>query len=145
MLLVLQVVNLQAQLASLKAQAAQGLGSGSATNQTPQEDKHSPFQQDGQRFFQTGDGRMLPPFSSISSMSVENMNNYSSGPSDPNYLQSSQEYDRRYEISDDHMSFGTEGGGFAMASPDIQASTWRSAYHDMEDLQSIALAYLGRP
>lgn len=78
-------------------------------------------------------------------MSVENMNNYSSGPSDPNYLQSSQEYDRHYEISDDHMSFGTEGGGFAMASPDMQASTWRSAYHDMEDLQSIALAYLGRP
>ncbi|URE32051.1 hypothetical protein MUK42_25803 [Musa troglodytarum] len=120
-----QVVNLQAQLASLKAQAAQGLGSGSATNQTPQEDKHSPFQQDGQRFFQTGDVRMLPPFSSISPMSVENMNNYSSGPSDPNYLQSSQEYDRHYEISDEHMPFGTEGGGsFAMASPDMQASTW---------------------
>ncbi|KAJ8513300.1 hypothetical protein OPV22_003734 [Ensete ventricosum] len=121
-----QVVNLQAQLASLRAQAAQGLGSSTAADRTPREDKPPPYQQDNQSFFRTADGRTLPPFSSTPSMDLDTVVN-----------------SRHYDVGDERISF--DDGSFAMASPGMQASSWTSAYHhDMEDLQSVALAYLGR-
>ncbi|CAL9164865.1 LOB domain-containing protein CRL1-like [Musa acuminata AAA Group] len=121
-----QVVNLQAQLASLRAQAAQGLGSSTAADRTPREDKPPPYHQDNQSFFRTADGRTPPPFSSTPSMDLDNVVN-----------------SRHYDVGSEHISF--DDGSFAMASPGMQASSWSSAYHhDMEDLQSVALAYLGR-
>ncbi|XP_008775957.1 LOB domain-containing protein CRL1-like [Phoenix dactylifera] len=139
-----QVVNLQAQLASLKAQAAQeGLGNGSRATLTPQEDKlckkFPPFQQDGQVFFQTGDGRMLPPFHP----NTESMNYYNNELLGANCIQSSQLYNPRSGSNDEDASFCTEDDpSCAMATLDMQPNTWTSAYHDMEDLQSVTFAYL---
>ncbi|WOL07418.1 hypothetical protein Cni_G16159 [Canna indica] len=133
-----QVVNLQAQLASLKSQAA------AAANQACSQEDKLPTAPGGalQGFFQTGDGRILPPLSSnISSMHADAMNSYAAA-----FPASSSSH---YGGGEEHMAataFGAEEeGSFGMESPEgIQANTWRSAYHDMEDLQSVALAYLGR-
>nr|XP_010904567.1 LOB domain-containing protein CRL1-like [Elaeis guineensis] len=143
-----QVVNLQAQLASLKAQAAQGLGTGSTANATPtpQEDKlyqkFPPYQQDGQGFFQSGDGRILSCLPNPS-MNTKSMNYYNNELLGSSCIQSSQEYNPRSGINFDSMAFGIEDNSTcAMASLDMQPSSWRSAYHEMEDLQSVTFAHL---
>lgn len=135
---VLQVVNLQAQLASLKAQAGQGLGNGSGATLTPQEEKFPPCQQDRLGFFQSGDGRMrsfLPD--------TESMNYYNHELSESNCIRSSQMCNPHSGLNDENMSFGIEDDpSCAMGALDMQQSTWTSAYHDMEDLQSVTFAYL---
>ncbi|XP_074561034.1 LOB domain-containing protein CRL1-like [Curcuma longa] len=55
---------------------------------------------------------------------------------DPNCGNSSQEY-----VSSGREEEGSSNGSMA----EVEGSSWRAvAYHDMEDLQSVALAYLGR-
>ncbi|KAG1354901.1 LOB domain-containing protein CRL1-like [Cocos nucifera] len=141
-----QVVNLQAQVASLKAQAGQVLGNGSNATLTPQEEKlyqkFPPCQQDGQGFFQSGDGRMQS-FLLNSSTNTESMNYCNSELSESNSIQSSQMYNPHSGLTDENMPIGIEEDPCcATATLGMQPSTWTSAYHDMEDLQSVTFAYL---
>ncbi|XP_020085396.1 LOB domain-containing protein 29-like [Ananas comosus] len=135
-----QVVNLQAQLASLKAQAAQGGHQNGPTNTSTQEykpfNKASTYQQDGPFLFTNGDGKLTPPF--FSNMSIDSTptyaNYYSNGQFESNSAQSSHgNYGVNCDTNEEHTSFGDED------------DSWRSSgFHDMEDLQSVAYAYLHR-
>lgn len=142
-------MNLQAQLASLKAQAAaQSCASASASTSTSREEKlnnkFQPYQQDGHGFFQGGDLRTSQPLVSEPVMNPETMLSYvDNGLLNPNSFQSSQEYYPRSYMTEDPISFSTDDNySCAVASADMLANTRRPAYHDMEDLQSVTFAYL---
>ncbi|XP_072957839.1 LOB domain-containing protein CRL1-like [Typha angustifolia] len=135
-----QVVSLQAQLASLKAQAAQGHGNDSTTNKAPH------YQQDGlHSLFPKVDGRITPPMLPNSLGHTDDMSNYySSGSSESNCMQSSQGYNPYSIMADEHLSLdvGGDNSSFGAASLEMQGGNWR--YQDMEDLESVAYAYLHR-
>ncbi|XP_008787549.2 LOB domain-containing protein 29-like [Phoenix dactylifera] len=146
-----QVVNLQAQLASLKAQAAaQGCATASTSTSTSTSreeklnNKFPPYQQDGQGFFQGGDLRTSQALVSDPMMNPEAMLSYGNELLiNPNFFQSSQECHPHSYATGDPISFSAgDNYSCAMASPDMQANTRRPAYHDMEDLQSVTFAYL---
>lgn len=140
-------MNLQAQLASLKAQA-EAQSCASASTSTSREEKLNnklpSYQQDGQGFFQGGDLiRTSQPLVSDPVMNPETMLSYDDGPLNPNSFQSSQEYYPHSYMTEDPISFSTgDNYSCAVASPDMQANSRRPAYHDMEDLQSVTFAYL---
>ncbi|XP_072974070.1 LOB domain-containing protein CRL1-like [Typha angustifolia] len=136
-----QVVNLQAQLASLKGQAAQGYANGSTSTSSPQEEESFI-----NKHFESRDA-MMPqqPSASSSPVNSDSMLFYENLLLNSTSFQSSQGYDPHSYISDDQLSFDVDGNtSCAMATLGIQESDRRSAYHDMEDLQSVAFAYLNR-
>ncbi|KAG1361385.1 putative LOB domain-containing protein 29-like [Cocos nucifera] len=143
-----QVVNLQAQLASLKAQAAAQSCASASTSTSREEklnNKFPPYQQDGQGFFQGGELRTSQALVSEPAvlMNPETMLSYDNGLLNPNSFQSSEEYYPRSYMTEDLISFSTDDNySCAVASPDMQASSRRPAYHDMEDLQSVTFAYV---
>ncbi|KAJ0966623.1 hypothetical protein J5N97_023540 [Dioscorea zingiberensis] len=113
-----QVVNLQAQLASLKAQAQQGFViNGSTSISNPQDGNGNPW--------------------ITASLATLNTN-----------------YDQSYQDNSNSLPSNTITGQFsvsfdenscAMESLDcMQGNIKRSTYHDMDDLQSVAFAYLHR-
>ncbi|KAJ8477560.1 hypothetical protein OPV22_021287 [Ensete ventricosum] len=125
-----QVVTLEAQLASLKAQTAQGVVSGySSSIPRLEEDRYS---------------NKLPPYRPGESLPLMPQRLGADTPPNPepmpcqdhelvdsNSFQSSQ-----LELVDDNSSC-------AMATLDLEAYTWRSAHHhDMEDLRSVAFGRL---
>ncbi|XP_042513587.1 LOB domain-containing protein 29-like [Macadamia integrifolia] len=126
-----QVVNLQAQLASLKEQAAQGLVSGSTTSGP----------QDVQGLFHSEESKMQ--FHQNPTIHDETMLNYNSGFMDPNSL--GNHHYNPVMPDQENLSFtGFEDPSHAMASLDMQNNTRKWAFHDMEDLQSVAFSYLHR-
>lgn len=132
-----QVVNLQAQLASLKAQAAQSYAAGTQDdfcNSLP------PYQQQGQSCLPSGDdAKMMRTI--LSNQNVENNSSlqfYGSTMVDSDRVESSMEYDHSSN-ADVHLQFGGDDGS---ACVDVQINGRKSAYQDMDDLQSAALAYL---
>ncbi|XP_020258730.1 LOB domain-containing protein 29-like [Asparagus officinalis] len=123
-----QVVNLQAQLTSLKAQAAmQDFGSSASS---PQEESfHNnfpPYQQDGHGFVQTQNSNAI---SNPSINGHENMVYSENVLFGSNFIGSSQN-----SLSDEHFSFSTDDSSSCKMRPVM--------YDDMEDLQSVAFAYL---
>jgi len=123
-------VNLQAQLTSLKAQAEmQDFGSVSSTSSSPQEEtfynNFPPHQQEGHGFFQTQTSTPNP------SNNGENMLYYENVLLESNYMGSS--CNAYSNLSDEHVSFSTG---------DSSSGEMRPIYGDMEDLQSVAFAYI---
>ncbi|KAJ4954252.1 hypothetical protein NE237_011035 [Protea cynaroides] len=126
-----QVVNLQAQLISLKAQAAQDLVSGSTTSSHPQ---------DIQRLFHLLEESRIPPqFNQNPTNHAETMLNYDSGYMDPNSM---GDYHNPVMPEENIWFTGFEDPSHAMASLDMQNKTRKWAFQDMEDLQSVAFSYL---
>jgi len=125
-------MNLQAQLTSLKAQAAmQDFGSVSSTTSSPQEEtfynNFPPYQQEGHGFFQIQTSTPNP------SINGENMLHYENGNSESNYMGSSQDCNAYSNLSDEHVSF---------SGADSSSGEMRPVYGDMHDLQSVAFAYI---
>ncbi|KAL6859148.1 hypothetical protein ACP4OV_018150 [Aristida adscensionis] len=119
-----QVVSLQAQLESIKAQATQGYGDGSLTSNPQNENSGRLTPQDGQLFFHP----TAPGNSSVKNESQFYFANDSSN-------SSSTQYSEFYETD--------------LCMPDYNSSNpsctmQGSGYHDMDDLQSAAFAYLNQ-
>lgn len=118
-----QVVSLQAELESFKAQTTQGYGDGSLTS-NPQKEKReilTPSMQDGQLFFH-------PTMASNSSVKSES---------------------QLFSTNDCFTSVSTqysEGYEPDLCMPDYNSNPscnmQGSGYHDMDDLQSVAFSYL---
>uniref|UniRef100_A0A0D9XAZ2 LOB domain-containing protein n=1 Tax=Leersia perrieri TaxID=77586 RepID=A0A0D9XAZ2_9ORYZ len=122
-----QVVSLQAQLESLKAQATQGYGDGCSIS-SPQKDSSgnmfTPILQDEQFF-------LSPTMASNSSVKNENKLYFGNDHFDPTPAQSSQGLEAELWMSD-----------YSNINP--CCSVQGNGYHDMEDLQSVAFAYLNQ-
>ncbi|WOL13283.1 LOB domain-containing protein CRL1-like [Canna indica] len=142
-----QIVTLQAQLASLRAQTAQGFANAySSANSSTGEDKLSnnlPHYEFEDGYFLPREVRMAQNSVSDTSMNPEVMLYNDNGFLDSNSFLSSQHYDQHSYTNGNQFSFITdESSSCAMASLDLQVNTRRSAYHDMEDLQSVAFGHL---
>ncbi|URE46489.1 DUF260 domain containing protein [Musa troglodytarum] len=124
-----QVVTLEAQLASLKAQTAQGFVSGYSSIPRLEEDRYSnklPPYRPGE-----SSALMTQPLAADAPVNPEAMLCQDNELVDSNSFRSPQ-----LELVDDNSSC-------AMASLDLEAYTWRSAHHhDMEDLHSVAFGRL---
>ncbi|XP_062191004.1 LOB domain-containing protein 29-like [Phragmites australis] len=121
-----QVVNLQAQLESFKAQATQGYGDGSLTSNPQKEncERLTPYMQDGQLFFH-------PTMLSNSSVKSENQLYFANDC----FTSASTRYSEGYEPD--------------LCMPDYKnrnpsSTVQGTGYHDMDDLQSVAFAYLNQ-
>ncbi|KAJ4967987.1 hypothetical protein NE237_014688 [Protea cynaroides] len=128
-----QVVNLQAQLDTLKAQAAQSLVNVS-TSSFPS------YPQDVQGLLHLEESRMQPQFHQNPSNHAETMSNYESG-----FMDSSSmgDYHQNPMMPEENISFtGFEDPSHAMAFHDMQNNTRKWAFQDMEDLQSAGFSYL---
>ncbi|XP_010262268.1 PREDICTED: LOB domain-containing protein 29 [Nelumbo nucifera] len=139
-----QVVNLQAQLATLKAQAAQNLVNGSTTS-SPQEDKFygkfPSYPQDVQGLFISENSRMAQQFLPNQNTNVDSLMYYDNGYMDLNPM---DEYQNSV-VPEETVSFTSfEDPSHAMASLDMQANSRKWAFQDMDDLQSVAFSYLQR-
>ncbi|XP_043693249.1 LOB domain-containing protein 29-like [Telopea speciosissima] len=140
-----QVVNLQAQLDSLKAQAAQGLVNGSTTSSPEDDDKFykkfPSYPQDFQGLFHSEESKMQF-HQNPNIIHDETMKNYNTaGFMDPNSMSN---YHNNPVIPEENLSFtGFEDPSHhAMAYLDMQNNTRKWALQDMEDLQSLAFSYL---
>ncbi|XP_022728228.1 LOB domain-containing protein 29-like [Durio zibethinus] len=131
-----QVVNLQAQLASLKEQAAQSTFNGSVTtNPNYKYYGKLPSQlQDVQSWFHPDNSSIAPDFNPSASSYCEN------GFLDPTSL-------GNYENSvissgEDHVSFTTSGQApHSMSCFDMQTNNRQWTLQDVDDLQSMAFGY----
>lgn len=122
-------MNLQAQLTSLKAQAAmQDFGS---TTSSPQQEhlynNYPPYHQDRNGFFQNQNSASNP------STDGENMMYCENGLLEPNCTGPSQNCNAYFNLHDELVSFSAD---------DSSSCEMRPVYSDMEDLQSVAFAYL---
>uniref|UniRef100_A0A0E0LY13 LOB domain-containing protein n=1 Tax=Oryza punctata TaxID=4537 RepID=A0A0E0LY13_ORYPU len=122
-----QVVSLQAQLESLKAQATQGYGDGCSIS-SPRNDScgkmFTSILQDGQQF-------VGPTMASNSSVKNENHSYFANDHFAPMSAQSSQGFEAELCMAD-----------YSNTNP--CCSVQGNGYHDMEDLQSVAFAYLNQ-
>lgn len=116
--LVLQVVTLEAQLTSLKAQKAHSFASGDPSTSGVDEDKLS---------------NKLACYEPASDNKLLDSNAFQSSQHCGQHLY--MDFDEQFLSTDDNSSC-------AMASLDLQENESRSAYHDMEDLQSIVFGHL---
>ncbi|XWS76282.1 hypothetical protein CRYUN_Cryun01aG0162200 [Craigia yunnanensis] len=138
-----QVVNLQAQLASLKEQAAQSILNGSVT--TNPNDKYYgklPSQlQDVQSWFHADNSSMEPNFNSNLS-NHPSINSYcENGFLDPTSL-GNYENSVISSSGEDHVSFTTFGEApHSMSSFDMQTNNRQWTFQDVDDLQSMAFGY----
>ncbi|OVA13924.1 hypothetical protein BVC80_1783g6 [Macleaya cordata] len=138
-----QVVSLQAQLTSLKAQATQNLVNGS-TSSSSQEDNFygklpcynsSSASQDIQDLFHLQESRMAQQFNRILPTSdAETMLYYENGIMDQNPMGENGSFTSFEEYSS-HNVMGA-------SSDDIQTDTRKWAFQNMDDLQSMAFAYV---
>ncbi|KAJ4822113.1 hypothetical protein Tsubulata_002838 [Turnera subulata] len=130
-----QVVNLQAQLASLKEQAAQTLLSGSATANPNDKyyGKQPSYPQDLQNWFpsENSNNQLVPQFNPNPSTTMPYCEN---GFLDPNtmgnYGNPSSSFDSYEEVSHSISSF------------DGQTDNKQWTYQDADDLQSVAFGYM---
>ncbi|KAL0459427.1 UNVERIFIED_CONTAM: LOB domain-containing protein 29 [Sesamum latifolium] len=138
-----QVVNLQAQLASLKEQAAQCLINNSNITANPNDQKfygatHSNFSQDVQSWWNSFQNQgTMPQFDanfSNNNINVENMAYYASGTMNPN------DPSMKYENSgfpEENTSFGS------MDSLEMQSNERQWPFQDdADDLQSVPFRYI---
>ncbi|CAO2169951.1 unnamed protein product [Urochloa humidicola] len=114
-----QVVSLQAELESFKSQATQGYGDGSLTSNPQKEscERSTPYMQEGQLFFHP---TMASNFSVKSESQLYMANDC--------FTSVSTQYSEGYEPN--------------LCMPDYNNSMQGSGYHDMDDLQSVAFAYI---
>ncbi|XP_068640943.1 LOB domain-containing protein 29-like [Aristolochia californica] len=140
-----QVVNLQAQLASLKAQATQTLVNGSKSP-SPQEDKSFErflnYQQGSNPPFLTDSSRMVQQQAFMGpSGGVDSFLCYGNGFTEPSSM--SNYYHQSTGIEELAASFTTEDdSSHSMTSFDMPTEQRKWALQDMEDLQSVAFGYL---
>ncbi|XVF71968.1 hypothetical protein PTKIN_Ptkin12aG0082800 [Pterospermum kingtungense] len=142
-----QVVNLQAQLASLKEQAAQNIVNGSVTA-NPNVKYHGKLPshqlQDVQSWFHPDNSSMPPNFNPNLS-NYPNTNSYrENGFLDPTSL-GNYENSVMSSSGEDHVSFTTFGEApshSSMSSFDMQTNTrqWTN-FQEVDDLQSMAFGY----
>ncbi|XP_068647033.1 LOB domain-containing protein 29-like [Aristolochia californica] len=140
-----QVVNLQVQLASLKAQAAQTLVNGlnsSCSQEDKSFDRFLSYQQSSNPLFQTESSRMVQQQAFMgTSVGVDSMLCYENGFADPSSL--SNYYYQSTGVEEHAASFITEDDtSHSMASFDMQTEQRKWPLQDMEDLQSVAFGYL---
>lgn len=138
-------MTLEAQLASLKAQLAQGLASGySLTSRLDNEklNQKQPPYQPVQAFNLNGEGRVTQPLVSGAYAHQEVMLYFDNGVVESNSFPSTQHYDQLSYMDSDQTSFTEDDSSCAMASFDIEANARRSSYLEMEDLQSVAFGRL---
>ncbi|XP_058083491.1 LOB domain-containing protein 29-like [Magnolia sinica] len=134
-----QVVNLQAQLAVLRAQATQTLANSSNTNPSELYDRFPAYQQSGNGFFHSEGSRTAQTSLSDPSSSVETMLYCENGPMDQNSM---GDY-HHSTMTEEHISFATDGGYLhTMASGEMQMDARKWEFQDMEDLQSVAFGHL---
>ncbi|MBA0825934.1 hypothetical protein Goarm_010837 [Gossypium armourianum] len=132
------VVNLQAQLASLKAQAAQSIANGSVTA-NPIDKYHGKLHnlQDVQTWCHPNDSSMAPNFN-------PNLSTSSYGLSDRTSSLGNFENSVISSGSDDYVSFNTnfEDAPRSMSPFDMQTHNrqWTN-FQDVDDLQAMALGY----
>ncbi|OEL21540.1 LOB domain-containing protein 29 [Dichanthelium oligosanthes] len=119
-----QVVSLQAELESFKAQATQGYGDGSLTPNPQKEncERLTPYMQDGQLFFHT-------TMASNSSVKSESQLYFANDC----FPSASTQYSEGYEPDLCMLNYNSSNPSCNMQG---------SGYHDMDDLQSVAFAYL---
>ncbi|KAL4353033.1 hypothetical protein GQ457_06G028880 [Hibiscus cannabinus] len=134
-----QVVNLQAQLASLKEQAAQtqSVVNGVSVTANPSDkcNGKAPSQlQDVQSWFHSGNPSMAPNFNPTNSYCAND------GFFDPNSLAN---YENSASSSgEDHVSYTTFGqASQSMPSLDIQPDNRQWGFQGVDDLQSMAFGY----
>ncbi|XP_022759761.1 LOB domain-containing protein 29-like [Durio zibethinus] len=136
-----QVVNLQAQLASLKEQAAQSILNGSVTaNPNDKYYGKLPSQlQEVQSWFHPDNSSMAPNFNQklLNHPSTSNCEN---GFLDPNSLGN---FENSFISSgEDHVSFTTFGETpHSLSSFDMQTNNRQWTFQDVDDLQSMAFGY----
>ncbi|KAK9035404.1 hypothetical protein V6N11_077446 [Hibiscus sabdariffa] len=133
----LPVVSLQAQLASLKEQAAQGIVNGGSVTANPNGRYHGkvPSQfQDVQSWFHSENPSMAPNFNPVNSYCENN------GFSDPNSLAN---YENSVSSSgEDHVWYATFGqASHSMSSFDMQTNNRQWGFQEVDDLQSMAFGY----
>ncbi|XP_062196262.1 LOB domain-containing protein 29-like [Phragmites australis] len=121
-----QVVSLQAQLESYKAQATPGYGDGSSTSNPQKEncERLTPYMQDGQLFFR-------PTMLNNSSVKSENQLYFTNDCFTSASTHNSEGYEQdlcMFDYNNSNPSCTVQGSG----------------YHDMDDLQSVAFAYLNQ-
>ncbi|XP_077226188.1 LOB domain-containing protein 29-like [Tasmannia lanceolata] len=138
-----QVINLQAQLDSLKEQAFQSLVNSSTSSSSTEDKVHDkifhPYQQDGHGLFYPENPGMVQPSIPSHQGIAETMLYYENGLMCPN---STADYH--------HSNMNEEQGSFAMdddsshpmVSLDMEMDTWKWELQDMEDLRTVAFAYL---
>nr|GMD64171.1 LOB domain-containing protein 29-like [Ipomoea batatas]GMD71107.1 LOB domain-containing protein 29-like [Ipomoea batatas] len=139
-----QVINLRAQLASLKEQAAQTFCNSSANPNHDRSWGRQPcYSQDNvQGWFGSGTLESVPQFPSNN---VGEMGFYSNGNLNHHHL--NPIWNQTSILPEENMSYATsfEEGSSSMDSLDIQTDNkpWPAAYHDdRDDLQSVAFRYL---
>ncbi|KAF8392234.1 hypothetical protein HHK36_022576 [Tetracentron sinense] len=136
-----QVVNLQAQLAYLKAQAAQSLVNGFTASSPPEDKfygKFPSYPQDVQSLFRLDDSRIPQQFHPNPSNNIEPMLYGNNGVMDPNPM---GDYENSVMPGENVSVNNFEVPSHAMASYDMQTNTRKWAFQDTEDLQSAAFAY----
>lgn len=139
---ILQVVNLQAQLASLKEQAAQSLFNGSSAGNLNEKffGKLPSYQQDFQSWFQLENLNTVPQFDPNLASNSETMPYSQSGFVDP----SPMENYKNSMFPEENVSFASfEEASHSMASLDMQGNRRKWAYQDdADELQSVAFGYI---
>ena len=139
----LQVVNLQAQLASLKEQAAQSILNGSVTT-NPIEKYYGklPSQlQDVQSWFHSDNSSMEPYFNPNLSNHPSTNSQCENGFLDPTSL-GNYENSVISSSGEDHVSFTTFGEApHSMSSFDMQTNNRQWTFQDVDDLQSMTFGY----
>ncbi|XP_059625189.1 LOB domain-containing protein 29-like [Cornus florida] len=142
-----QVVNLQAQLATLKqVAAAQSFSSGSSSANPNDrfEGKFSSFPQGHhvQSWFQSKNSDMAQQLNqNLASNDVETMSYYQNGLIDPNSLVN---YANSVNIPEENVSYTSfEEASLSMDSLDLQTNSrqWTTFQDDTDDLQSVAFGY----
>ncbi|XP_054790261.1 LOB domain-containing protein 29-like [Prosopis cineraria] len=137
-----QVVNLQAQLAYLREQAAQSHIVNASVTENP--NKPTAFtDHDLQKWFPTEDPtntgtQFLPSSSDINSLATQYYGNYTTPFVDPNPIGSSGTIEESASFS----SFHEETNCNSM-SLDMQASSRQWSFREVDDLQSVAFGYSG--
>lgn len=141
--LALQVVNLQAQLASLKEQAAQSLLNGSTAGNLNEKfyGKLPSYQQDFQTWFQLENLNTVPQFDPNLTSNLQTMPYSQNGIVDPSPVENY----KNSTFPEENGSFTSfEEASHSMASLlDMQGNTRKWAYQDdADELQSMAFGYI---
>lgn len=132
------MVNLQAQLESLKAQASQGYTNGSSISNPQENDFKTKFMA-----YQQGEARTPQPEESCPSVKNKSQCYFGDDLMACTSMQSSQGYNSRVYTPDYTASFNDESNpSCTMFSLDMQEDVQKNGYYDTEDLQSVAFAYL---
>ncbi|KAF5936715.1 hypothetical protein HYC85_024221 [Camellia sinensis] len=137
-----QVVNLQAQLASLKEQAARSFLNGS-TSANPS-GKFSSFPQDVQSWFQSENSSMMPQLDpNMASNFGNNISNYENGLMNPNPNMGNYENPIIPEENASFASFQEASQSHSIDSFEMKANSRQWPFQDdADELQSVAFGYI---